>query len=284
MNIAIAGISGFMGKAVSKELSKDHNVYAIPREISYAGGDDLLSIVEHSDAIINLAGESILKRWTKKNRERIFNSRVNIAGNIAKAVAIAEKKPSLYISASATGIYDNEIIQYENSHSYAKNGFIPRLIKVWEQEAQNISHHGVRTIILRFGVVLGKDGGVIKRLSPIFKLGFGSCVGEGNQPFPFIHIDDVVNAIKFMMHNKDCEGVYNMVAPQIISNHKFSRTFALLLKRPCYFRIPVFMLRILFGGSYRLLVYTAKVKPQKLLDEGYVFKYPQIKDALESVI
>jgi len=147
MNIAIAGKSGFIGRAISQNSVKEHNVYAIPREISYKGGDELLSIVESSDVIINLAGENILKRWTRKNRERIFNSRITISGNIAKAVILAQEKPRLYISASATGIYNDEIIQYEDSYSYAKKGFIPKLIKIWEQEAQNISHHGVRTII-----------------------------------------------------------------------------------------------------------------------------------------
>lgn len=284
MNIAIAGISGFLGKAVSELLSKEHKVYSIPREISYKGGGELISLIERTDIIINLAGENILKRWTKRNKERIFNSRVLISGNIAKAIVMAKKKPSLYITASATGVYNNEMVQYEDSYSYANKGFVPRLIKEWEQEAENISHHGVRTIILRFGVVIGKDGGVIKKLRPLFKLGLGSCVGEGRQPFPFIHIDDVLGVIDFVIKNKNCRGVYNMVAPQIISNHKFSRTFAKLLKRPCYFKVPILMLRLIYGGGYKILVYTAKVKPKKLIDEGYEFKYPQIKDALASVI
>ncbi len=284
MNIAIAGKSGFIGRAISEKLEKEHNVYAIPREISYKGGDELLAIIERSDIIINLAGENILKRWTKKNRKRIYNSRITISGNIAKSVILANNKPRLYISASATGIYNDEIIQYEDSYSYAQKGFIPKLIKVWEQEAQNISHHGVRTIILRFGVVLGKNEGAIKRMLPLFKIGMGSCIGEGQQPFPFIHIDDVVNAVDFLINNKNCKGVYNMVAPQIITNHKFSRTLAKLLKKPCFLRVPVFLLRIFYGGAYRLLVYTAKIKPKKLIDEGYEFKYPHIKEALKSVI
>lgn len=284
MNIAIAGKSGFIGRAISEKLEKSHNVYSVPREISYEGGEDLLSLVERSDVIINLAGENILKRWTARNREKIYNSRIIISGNIAKAVILAHKKPRLYISASATGIYDNEIIQYEDSYSYAQKGFIPRLIKIWEQEAQNISQHGVRTVILRFGVVIGKNGGAMNKIVPLFKLGLGSCISHGKQPFPFIHIDDVVDAIDFLINNKNSNGVYNMVAPQIISNHKFSRTLSILLKKPCYFKIPIFLLRIIYGGAFRLLVYTAKVKPKKLIDEGFVFKYPHIKEALKAVI
>lgn len=283
MNIAILGKSGFTGTYVSKKLQSKHNVYGVPSAISSRGGEELLEIIEKSDVIINLAGENIFKRWTRSNREKIRDSRVEITRNISEVIRKAQSKPSLYITASATGIYDDTIIQTETNYSYASGDFVPDLVKDWEEQAMSISDYGVRTVIMRFGIIMGQ-GGALQKMLPVFKAGIAVITGKRNTAFPFVHIEDVARAVEFIIVNQNCKGVYNMVSPHIITNAEFAATLADICGSKITVRVPVFILRLLFGSSSKIMTETARVRPQRLKDAGFIFSYGHIKKTLESIV
>lgn len=280
MIIALAGHRGFIGTHLQEKL-KQHSFILLNREDLYGDAESLSRKLINADAVINLAGFSVSKRWTKKNRKKIRDSRELLTGNIVQAIAEMDKKPKMFLNASAIGIYQYDTTNTEKSHTLGE-GFLPDVVRKWENAAEAISDE-VRTVIMRLGLVLGKDGGALPRLFLLFRFGLGGVIGSGKQIYSFIHIDDVTGAIEHLLNGKS-RGVYNLTAPQPVTNKEFTHTIARFMRRPAIFRIPVFAMKIVMGKAAMIVTRGHAVYPEKLLDEGYKFTFVSIQEAIQNLV
>lgn len=295
--VTIAGGTGFVGSYVANFLSKDGYKVLIssrnPEKLKTFEGfkwnpdfeDFPVDVVQRSDVIINLIGETISQRWTEKVKEGLRSSRVNSTRKIVEAFSKINSLGKIFISASATGFYGGKRDEILTENSEAGGDFLAQLCKDWEGEAKKAEEFGVRTIILRIGIVMGKGGGFLARLTPLFKLGLGGKIADGRMWMSWVHIEDLARVIKFSIENENVRGIYNVVSPDPVTNEEFTRTFAKVLNRPALFSVPKFALKILFGGEFTEIVLTSsqRVKPERLIQAGFEFKYPDIKTALESL-
>lgn len=284
MNIAITGAGGFIAGNLISELEADHHtIIPIKRGLLY-NPDKLAVLLSDTDVVINLSGAPILQRWTKRNKEEILASRVETTRNIVTAInSLPEQsRPRTFISASAIGVYTPDQMHSDNSKSYA-NDFVGEVVKQWENTSRNLSPK-VRRVVFRIGLILGKESQTMKRLLPVFKLGLGGKLGSGKQPFPFVHIFDVVNALIWGIQHERASGIYNLVAPDDIDNKTFTDVLASSLKRPAIFSVPAFSLKIAYGEAASLLLTSPRVKPQRLIDEGFVFLFPNIQSCIAEII
>jgi len=216
MKIAISGSNGYIAKNLIHELEKvHHEIIRIPRSKLY-DFDQLSKLLSGTSVVINLAGSPILVRWTKANKNEIVRSRIDTTQNIVKAInRLAEaKRPSLFISASAVGIYSEGKLHTEESNSFASD-FVGEVVKGWENASVELTP-SVRKVIFRICLILGKEAKTIQKLIPVIKLGLGGKIGNGKQPFPFIHINDAIRAILWSIENEKVQGTYNLVAPENI--------------------------------------------------------------------
>lgn len=285
MKIAITGSRGYIGQKLIKRLQeKNIECLLVERQFLYKNSEVLTKILIDADVVISLAGAPVLQRWTKKNKEIIYNSRVQTTQNLVQAInhLPEDKKPKLFISASAIGIYSVNKAHDESSTDYSEE-FIGKVVKDWEKASENISDK-TRRVIFRIGLVLGKDAQTIKKMLPAFKLGLGGTIGGGLQPFPFIHIDDLIEAFVWTIENEKIKGIYNLVAPEQINNQQFTKAFAKQLNRPSFLFIPSFVLKLLFGKASGLLLHSPSVVPDKLIKEGFIFRNPTIKETLSDIL
>lgn len=197
-------------------------------------------------------------------------------------MASVENKPKLFISTSAVGIYSNKDCYDEESFEYA-NDFLAKLCQDWEKEAFKAKEYEIRTAIFRFGIVLGKGGALKKMLLP-FKLGVGGTIGDGNQHFSFIHIEDLLNAYKFLIENIDLNGVFNLTAPTPTTNKGLTQALGKALNRPTIFPVPEFVLNMIFSEGAKVLTDGQCVKPKRLVDGGFIFKHTTIENSINSLI
>ncbi len=281
MKVAICGINGLIGKAAAERFHlKNYEIIAISRDDLAKGSDHLKSLFFDVDAIINLAGAPLIKRWTAKWKKEIYNSRINTTRLIVDAVNKMESPPQSFISASAVGIYDINSVHDEFSVLYG-NDFLSMICRDWEQEALKIKSQSVKLSIFRFGVVISKQGGFLKRILFQFKMGLGGKIGKGDQFFPWIHIEDVIRAIVGAVELPNAAGIYNLVAPEIVDNRQFTKTLASVLKRPAFFSVPLWFLKLLFGEAVTAITSGQQVIPQRLLADAYEFAYPTLESALK---
>ncbi len=277
--IAITGATGFVGKNLTHYLqSKNIQTHAIPHKDLYDTGK-LKQHLQNCNAIIHLAGFPITKRWTKKNREKIYNSRVITTRNIVHCINTLENPPSVFISTSATGIYNPKETHDENSKDYSEN-FLGTVCQAWEKPLTQINTQQTRIIISRFGIVLGNQG-MLQKLKPLFKLGIGGKIGHGKYPMPFIHINDLLHFYEVSLTNANYKGVYNLVSPQKITNKDFTKALAQALNKKAPFTIPLFFLKIIMGKGISALINNPIVIPKKLQDANFQFKYDKIEAALK---
>lgn len=283
MKIAVSGANGYIAKNLIRELQADqHTIVKINRDILY-NVIHLTELLSDTDVVINLAGSPILQRWTEANKNKIFRSRIETTRNIVKAInGLPEsRRPRTFISASAIGIYSQDAVHSEKSTAYS-NDFVGEVVSHWEDASKDLSPR-VRKVIFRIALILGKEATTIHKLLPIFKMGLGGKIGSGSQPFPFIHIFDVVNALVWGMQNELAKGIYNLVAPDNIDNITFTHALANSLKRPALFTVPGFMLKLAYGEASSLLLQSPQVNPDKLINEGFVFLFPDIKSCLTEI-
>ncbi len=292
MKYLITGGTGFIGSRFINTLSSQKDsVIILSRkkrgEVNNCRFIDTLSLInndEKIDCIINLAGKPIDCRWTKANKKELENSRLSVTKSLEDLMERLTVKPKIIVSASAIGFYgdcNNEIL---DESSIGKKSFTHKLCQEWENAALKLEKYGARVCIMRLGVVLGQNGGFIKKISLPFKLGLGGNIGDGKQLFSWIHIDDVITAMKFIIENKTCSGVYNFVAPETINNEKITRQIGKILNRPTIFNIPTFLIKIIFGEmGVSLLLQGNKIMPTRLLDQGYKFKYNDSMSALNNI-
>ena len=303
MKIFLTGATGFIGSNLVKKLLSDkHEVVCYVRNIENARkvlgpnpeliqttafDNHLIATLERCDVVINLAGESIVKRWTKKSKIKIYDSRVSLTNKIVKLITRCKTPPKVLISSSAVGYYgshgDYEI--YENSQR--GTNYLSFLCSEWEKVAYPFDESGnfldTRVVILRTGVVLGNGGALKKMLLP-FKLGIGGILGNGKQWMPWIHLSDMIKIIIFSINNKEVCGPINCVSPNPVTNKKFTKDMGSVLKRPTIFPVPGFVLRLIFGESSCILLDSQRVVPKQLINNKFSWKFANIKSALKDLL
>lgn len=283
MIIAVSGVNGYIARNLISELEADHHtIVPIKRRMLY-NTEKLPTLLADADVVINLAGAPILQRWTVASKDEILKSRVETTRNIVDAINSLpdNRKPRTFISASAIGIYAPGVMHADSSKLYA-NDFVGEVVRKWEKASERLSPK-VRRVIFRIGLVLGKEAQTIKKLLPLFKAGLGGKVGSGKQPFPFVHIFDVVNALVWGIQHTQARGIYNLAAPDNIDNKTFTRALARTLHRPAMFTVPEVALKLIYGEASSLLLISPQVKPERLLNEGFVFLFPDIKTCLAEI-
>ncbi|WP_321286043.1 TIGR01777 family oxidoreductase [uncultured Sunxiuqinia sp.] len=285
MKIAITGSGGYIGTNIIEKLDqRNFQMSRIDRELLYGDYQSFAEKLKGTDAIINLAGAPVIQRWTRKNRSVIYNSRVQTTQNLVKAINAIKHtyRPRVVVSISAIGIYRDELVHDETSTRYA-NHFAARVIDNWEDALVELPED-IRRIIFRSGIVIGKNSPFMNRLLPVFKLGIGGKIGDGKQAFPFIHIDDVAQAFEAAISENSYSGIYNLVAPEQISNQEFTKIFAKKLNRPAFFHVPAIALRALYGKAANLIIKSPVVIPQRLKKQNFKFIYPSIEGSLKEIL
>lgn len=295
MDVVVSGATGLVGSALSKELEdKGHKVIVLSR--SKPSSDDTIrwdpsrgqidaSRLEGIDAVVHLAGENIVGRWTPEKKRRIRDSRVQGTRLLAETVAGLSEKPRAMVCASAIGYYGdrgNELLREESEPGGA---FLSEVVKEWEAAAAPAREAGVRVANLRFGVVLSAEGGALGTTLPIFKLGLGGKVGSGRQWWSWVALDDVAGAIIHALENESVEGPVNVVAPNPMTNAEYTKVLGDVLNRPTLFPLPAPAARAMLGEvADELLLASARVEPAKLKETGYEFRYPELEDALRHLL
>lgn len=290
MRVLIAGGSGLIGRALQMSLQdKGHIVHCLERKQGaqfFWDPDARYLPQEHlvgHDVIINLSGQPILSGlWTKSQKEKIAQSRIQATKLLVDTINALKVKPKLFISASATGFYGDTHDEEVTEESPKGKGFLADVCEAWENEAKKVQ--GVRTCCFRIGLVLSSKGGALEKMLPIFRLGLGGRLGSGKQWMSWIAIDDLVNAFDFaMMH--DIEGAVNIVSPVPVTNAMFTKALGAVLKRPTWFTVPEWLLKGLLGEfAEETVLCSQKVVPQVLMQAGFQFQYKDLSQALSSQI
>ena len=237
------------------------------------------------DAVIHLAGRTIASRWTDSAKSEIWNSRIGPTRHLAQALAAAREKPKVLLSSSAIGYYGPRGDEILTEESMPGDGFAADVSREWEDAAQPAAAAGIRTICLRTGIVLSKNGGALKKLLPPFKMGVGGRVATGKQYMSWIDLQDMVGAIHHLLKADLVHGPVNLVAPKPVTNAEFTKTLAAVLHRPAIFPVPAAALRLMFGQmADELLIHGQRVEPTKLVTSGYPFRFRDLKASLEHVV
>ena len=305
MKVAIAGATGFVGSRLVERLhSEGHSVLVLARDserarrvfpasaypnleiVAYtpAESGDWQNSIAGCDGVVNLAGVPIAEeRWTAARQQAILDSHKLTTAKLVEAIANANPKPSVLVSASAIGYYGTSETAEFDENSPAGDDFLATVCKDWESAAQSVKNAGTRLAILRLGIVLGKGGALAKMLPP-FKLFAGGPIGTGKQWFSWIHRDDVVNLILFALQNPQIEGVLNATAPNPVRMNELCETLGAVLQRPSWLPVPGFALELLLGDGAKVVLEGQKVLPKKTLASGFQYQYPNLKSALEEIL
>lgn len=297
MKILITGGTGFIGQSLCPALvSKGHSITVLsryPNKVSSIFGDQieqinsisLLSDEDQFDAIFNFSGAPIFaKRWSDERKQVLMQSRINITQQLVEFIARAKTKPSVLLSGSAIGYYGDQGDTLLEETASGHDDFGHQLCADWERTAEKAKEHGVRVCLLRTGLVIGKNGGFLQPMILPFKLGLGGKLGSGAQWMPWIHMDDYVAICQTLLDNSELEGVFNLTAPNPVTNSEFTRALAKQLNRPAFLTTPGWALKLLLGEMSQLLLGSQRVIPKHILDSGFRFKYPNLDGALENVL
>ena len=279
MNIAISGASGFIGSALSSFLEiKGHKVIPLGRKYFIDGSDFLYNELSNCDVIINLAGATINKRWTEDYKKEILSSRINATRKIVNAIARIPDKPRLFISTSAVGCYPIDIESDEDSPTESSN-FLASVCREWELEAGKSK--ACRNVICRFGVVLSPSGGALKQILLSLKFKMAVKFSSGNSPFPWISLNDLINAIYFIISNESINGIVNCVSPEIISYNKIICYLKHSFHAIISITIPSYIKRTIFGEMGSVITGGQRVIPRKLLSMGFKYQHPSIDNFIK---
>jgi uncharacterized protein (TIGR01777 family) len=301
MRIVITGATGFIGRALCKELHKNYEVVALSRDSNRAAksigewakviewdGRTSGSWIQQADgalAIINLAGENVASgRWNKLRKASILHSRLDSTRAVIESVKQANKKPMVVIQSSAIGYYGSRGVEKLDENSSFGKGFLADVCRNTEIVANQIESLDVRCVIVRTGVVLGNGGGALPRIMQPFWFFLGGHPGSGRQWFSWISLDDEVAAIKFLIENDNLKGVFNLTAPKPITMKRFCRKLGWSIKRPSWLFFPGFMMRLALGEmADEVLLSGQRVQPKRLLEAGFEFKHVEVKKALKDI-
>ena len=278
MTLAISGATGFVGAYLTKYF-QDKGYFVIALSRSIINNHELLKEqLSDADIVINLAGASIIKRWSKAYKKVLFNSRIETTKALVHAIKALENPPT-FLSTSAIGIYKKDA-RYDEETTEFSEGFLSQLCQDWEAEALKAD---TRVAILRFSVILGPGGALHKMLTP-FKLGLGGPIGSGKQAFSFIHINDLARAYEHIIKDVRLHGLFNMSTPYFCNNLELTQKLAKKLKRPAFLSLPVFVLKLIFGEGSQTLTEGESVYPKRLLESGFSFEYTELEDVLDDLL
>ena len=296
MHIIVSGANGLIGKALAPALeAAGHRVTRLVRGRARPGWAEIAwepetgriapQVMEGADAVVHLAGESIIGRWNADKKRRIYDSRVRGTQVICEALRQVVKAPKVFVCASAIGYYGNCGERLLQEESRAGRDFLARVCTDWEAAAVPASGRGIRVVSARLGMVLSSSGGALGQMLPPFRLGVGGMLGSGSQYMSWISLDDVVGAITHVLTTDSLHGPVNFVAPEVVRNREFTRTLGRVLRRPTRLRVPAFAARLLFGEmAQALLLASTRVEPAKLQASGYSFRHPQLESALRHLL
>ena len=300
MRVLITGGSGFVGQRLCRQLvEKGHEVQVVSRSPHQVRDrlpnncdirDSAQAFIESPpDALVNLAGEPIAaKRWSDEQKAKLINSRVAATEQLValceQLKANGQPLPKVMVSGSAMGYYGDQGKRVVTEKTMPNDEFAHRLCKQWEAAAKPIEAMGVRLAIVRIGLVLEAGGGSLEKMLPPFKWGVGGRFGSGEQFMPWIHRDDLVAAILFLINQEGLSGAFNGSAPHPVTNATFTKTLASHLNRPAIFPVPAFVLKAGFGEMSRLLLTGADMRPARLEEAGFSFQYPTLDKALEAIL
>jgi uncharacterized protein (TIGR01777 family) len=296
MKIAIAGASGTIGRAVVAALRARGDAVVrlvrrpatVPDEVewdSVAGTVDA-TFLDGCEAWVNLAGENLAAgRWTEFRRNKIWHSRTDATRTLVVALDRVTRKPAVFVNASAIGIYGERGGEELTEASAIGRGFLPEVCLAWETHAEGAARRGVRTVMLRFGVVLAAEGGALAKMLPIFRAGMGGRAGNGAQWMSWIGRDDAVRAILRALDDGRLRGPVNVVTPNAVTNAEFSARLAAVLRRPAVFPAPAFVLRAMFGQmADETILASTRVRPAKLAEVGFEFRDGDLEVALRRAL
>jgi uncharacterized protein len=301
--IVIAGGTGFLGAALARALIADGHepiVLTRARPAARAGAIAVREVVwtpdgtadsswshalEGAAVVVNLAGESIASgRWTDLRKRRILDSRALATRSLARAITAASARPAVFISGSAVGIYGPRGDEVITEDSPTGSDFLAGVCKAWETEARTVEGH-TRVVYLRTGLVLARDGGALARMLPPFRMGIGGPLGSGRQYMPWIHRRDWVDLVRFLMRTPEAQGPVNVTAPNPVTSAEFGRALGAALRRPAFLPTPAFAVRLMFGEmGDALLLSGQRAVPARAERLGFRFGFPQLRDALQSVL
>lgn len=293
MKILITGGTGLIGSAFISRFQHEYTILTrrpesaarqLGEQHTYIHHLSALRNLNDFDAVINLAGEPIAeKRWSTRQKSRIERSRWQITDELVSLLEASSQPPNVFISGSAVGYYGRQGETKVTERDYiAHDEFSHQLCKTWEDKAKQAADK-TRLCIVRTGIVLAPKGGALERMVPPFKFGLGGPIGHGQQMMSWIHIQDMLSVIHFLMENEDSSGIYNATAPNPVSNEAFSQSLANVLHRPCLFRVPGFVMKLAFGEMSDLLLTGQAVIPEKLEECGFKFEFNELKPALENI-
>lgn len=296
MKILITGASGLIGTTLRRSLEDSGHELLLASRTEPKNSNQIKWTVEHGfaeperlervDAVIHLAGESISAlRWTEEKKKAIRDSRILGTRSVVEAMGRMMQKPKVFIAGSATGIYGDRGGEEMTESSQPGDTFLSEVCKDWEAESLKAEAFGIRTVLLRTGIVLSKDGGALATMLTPFKLGVGGVVGSGKQYMSWVSLDDEVGAIVFVLENEEIHGPVNVVAPNPVTNQEFTKTLGDVIYRPTIFPLPTFAVDLIFGEmGDALLLDSTRVFPKRLIDAGYKFKFTNLKPALENAL
>ena len=299
MKILITGGTGFVGTQLTSRLIEDrHEVTILTRSlkgakgsspgISYLEGDPTKKgawqeAIKNHDAVINLAGASIFSKWTEEHKKAIRESRVNTTRNIVEGIPSRSERPFTLFSTSAVGYYgfcgDEELTE----ESRYGDDFLARISVEWEGEALRARDKGARVVITRFGIVMGEKGGALSQMIPLFKKYIGGPIGSGKQWFSWIHMKDLAEAFAFLLKHPEISGPVNVCSPNPVRNKDLAKALGRALHRPSFIPAPGFMVKLVLGEFGSVILEGQKVIPKKLLENGFVFQYADIHQALQNI-
>jgi uncharacterized protein (TIGR01777 family) len=303
MRFVIAGGTGFVGSRVVRHLlSNNHSVVilslrperaraAFPAATVFQWDGRVLSewkeTISGADAVLNFAGVSIGEhRWTDSYRKAIVESRLNATNALVRAIADARTKPHVFMNASAVGYYGNVPDGDVSEEHPPGSGFLAMVVQQWEEAAGQARQSGVRVVTPRFGIILGREGGALQRMLLPFRFFLGGPLGSGRQWFPWVHIDDVIGAIEFVIHREAFSGPVNVAAPDHVTTKQFCAALGRTMHRPSWAPVPGIALKMILGAQMaeELLLWGQRVIPKKLLEAGYTFRFPKLEEALKEII
>jgi len=297
--VLVSGSSGLIGTALLPSLkASGTSVTRLARtgtSSSSAGGDERIpwdpatamspEAVSGFDAVIHLAGESIVGRWTAAKKAAIRDSRVVATRSLAQALAQAKQKPQVFVCSSAIGYYGDRAEEVLKEESAPGTGFLPEVCHQWEAATRAAADAGIRTVQIRTGIVLSAQGGALGKMLMPFKMGVGGRVGDGRQWMSWIDMQDMVGAIHHILKTDRLQGPVNLVAPKPVINAEFTKTLTSVLSRPAIFPMPAFAVKLAFGEmGEALLLGSQRVEPTQLVNSGYLFRFKDLAASLESTL
>jgi uncharacterized protein (TIGR01777 family) len=293
-SIGITGATGFIGKALQQEALQNGKKLILfsrtPEKLIKSGvqarrfTSDAVPDLNGCESIIHLAGESIVGIWTKEKRRRILESRREGTRRIVEGIAQAKVRPSVLVSASGIGYYGDRGHKVLTESSSPGDGFLAEVAQVWEEEALQAELYGVRVVLIRTGLVLGRSGGMLPKIALLFRLGLGGILGSGNQEMSCIHVHDLVRLMLRSCDDPAFQGPFNAVMPHPVTNRAFTKGLGHAVHRPTFLRTPAFLLRSMLGDLSHLLLDSQHALPKKALQLGFQFHYPTVEKAFQEIL